>query len=134
MNPDELSLNSRVPPSYFVNILHWLTNALFERFNQKVIVLIDEYDSPLNTAFLHGYYDDASKFFGSFYSWGLKGNPALKKACLMGIVEIRGVDILFGLNNLKVYSVSDQKYSQYFGFTRQEIESLVIDKSELENV
>lgn len=98
-----------------------LTESLYEKFGKRVIVLVDEYDAPLNHAFRKGYYDQASSFFGSFYSQALKGNSALKKACLMGIVEVRGAGILSGLNNINVYSVGDERYSQYFGFTRSEL-------------
>jgi hypothetical protein len=99
------------------NLLAWLTSNLNKKYKNRVIVLVDEYDAPLNHAFRKGYYDQASSFFGSFYSQALKGNSALKKAYLMGIVEVRGAGILSGLNNINVYSVGDERYSQYFGFT-----------------
>ena len=58
---------------------------------------------------------------GNFYSSALKGNSALEKACLMGIVEVRGAGILSGLNNVTVFSVAKETYSQFFGFTEEEI-------------
>ncbi|KAI3655504.1 hypothetical protein MP638_003122, partial [Amoeboaphelidium occidentale] len=86
---------------------------------------VDEYDAPLNDAFANGYYEEASRFFGAFYSFALKDNPYLHKACLMGIVEVRGAGILSGLNNISVYSVDSKEYSSCFGFTKDEILPLV---------
>ena len=81
-----------------------LTRRLQKKYNQEVIVLIDEYDAPLNHAFRKDFYERAStgSFFGKFYSNGLKSNVALKRACLMGIVEVRGAGMLSGLNNLVI--------------------------------
>jgi hypothetical protein len=79
----------------------------------------------MNNAFINGYYKEASRLFGTFYSFALKGNSALKKACLMGIVEVRDAVILSGLNNIRVYCSVPQKYSSYFGFTKEEIVPLV---------
>jgi Predicted AAA-ATPase len=87
-----------------IDFLKHLTSCLYEKFDKRVIVLIDEYDAPLNHAFRKGFYDSASEFFGSFYSNGLKSNEALERACLMGIVEIRGNEMLSGLNNMVLYS------------------------------
>jgi Predicted AAA-ATPase/PD-(D/E)XK nuclease superfamily len=95
-----------------------------------VIVLIDEYDAPLNHAFRMGFYDSASEFFGSSYSNCLKSNAALERACLMGIVEIRGTGILSGLNNMVLYSSKSERYSQYFGFTKEEITTFLKDDTE----
>jgi hypothetical protein len=95
---------------------------------------VDEYDAPLNHAFRHGFYGQASKFFDLFYSSALKGNSALEKACLMGIVEVRGAGILSGLNNIQVCSVADRRYSAFFGFSMDEIGLLVPEESTRENV
>lgn len=107
--------------------LDWLITSLFEHHKKEVIVLVDECDSPLNCAFRspNNFFDKASKFFGKFYSCALKGNSALKKACLMGIVEVCSAGILSGLNNVQVYSVADEEYSSMFGFLESEIVSLL---------
>ena len=107
------------------NILNWLMCELHKKYKKKVIVLIDEYDAPLNNAFNNGFYVEASKFFGLFYSRALKqdGNSTLEKACLMGIVEAIGAGILSGLNNTSVFSVAQDIYSSFFGFTVEEISS-----------
>lgn len=101
--------------------LKWLIASLYEKYQQRVIVLVDEYDAPLNYAFRKGFYEKASSFFEYFYSAALKDNSSLEKACLMGIVEVRGAGILSGLNNSKVFSVANGIYSQFFGFTEEEI-------------
>jgi hypothetical protein len=89
--------------------------------------LIDEYDAPLNHAFRKGFYEAASAYFGIFYSCALKqdGESTLEKACLMGIVEVRGAGILSGLNNVTMFCFSNEQYSCYFGFLAQEIENYV---------
>ncbi len=88
---------------------------------KKVIVLIDEYDTPINYAQLNGFYAQKSDFVCCSFSRALKGNPEMHWAYLVGIVEIRGASILSGVNHLKVFSVADEKYLQYFGFTCEEI-------------
>ena len=105
--------------------LAWLMSSLNKKYKRRVMVLVDEYDAPLNHAFRKGYYDQASSFFGSFYSQALKGNSALKKACLMGIVEVRGAGILSGLNNLSVDSVFQEEYQSFFGFSTDEIHTML---------
>jgi Predicted AAA-ATPase len=95
-----------------------LMTRLKKKYKQNVIVLIDDYDAPLNHALQMGFYERASSFFKEFYSNGLKDNPSLKRACLMGIVEIRGGGIHSGLNNLVTYPCNKEEFSQYFGFTK----------------
>ena len=102
-----------------------LVKLLFIKSGKKVVVLIDEYDTPLNNAHLNGFYAEASDFFGYFFSRALKGNPEMHRACLVGIEGFMGAGILSGLNHLKVCSVTDEKYSQYFGFTREEIRAVL---------
>jgi hypothetical protein len=136
-DPIALTLSGPFAPTntaFVSSTLDWLITSLFEHYKKEVIVLIDEYDSPLNHAFRNGFYDKASKFFGKFYSCALKGNSALKKACLMGIVEVRGAGILSGLNNIQVYSVADRKYSSKFGFTKSEIESIVGNETDMDDI
>jgi len=98
-----------------------LTRCIHKSRKRKVIVLIDEYDAPLNHAYRKQYYNRASSFFGKFFSNGLKSNPALQKACLMGILELRGPGMLSGLNNLAIYSSASDQFSLFFGFTKFEV-------------
>jgi Predicted AAA-ATPase/PD-(D/E)XK nuclease superfamily len=101
--------------------LKFLSAALYEKHGTEVIILIDEFDAPLNDAYRHGYYEEASKFFSAFYSAGLKGNHYLSKACLVGICQPSGRNLLSGLNNVRVFDVADNKFSEHFGFSFNEI-------------
>ncbi|EPZ32219.1 DUF1703-domain-containing protein [Rozella allomycis CSF55] len=114
--------------------LAMLMKILYEYHKTQVIVLIDEYDAPLNNAHRKGFYDEAIDFFVSFFSMALKDNNALYKACLMGILEIRGTDILSSWNNVTIYSFLDDKYSSCFGFTLEEVRQLGVDEEELNEV
>ena len=87
-----------------------------------MVVLIDEYDTPLITAYKYGYYDEALPFFKVFYGEALKTNPYLKMGIMTGIIRVIKAGIFSDLNNLKVYSVLDDFYSDFFGFTQKEVE------------
>ena len=115
-----------------ISSLKWLIDTLYRKFKQKVIVLIDEYDAAINNAFRKGFYPAASSFFSDLYSSVLKNNAAVEKACLVGIVEVRGGGIFSGMNSFCVYSVADEEFSQYFGFTVDEIKEYA--DSDLEQV
>ncbi|KAI3652883.1 hypothetical protein MP228_002308 [Amoeboaphelidium protococcarum] len=139
---EEITLLSRdmdftrmTPPVSVIRVassLKWLTTELHTKYGKRVVVLVDEYDAPLNHAFRQGFYKEASGFFGLLYSSALKSNDALEKACLMGIVEVRNAES--GLNNIQVFSVADRRYSAFFGFSMHEIGSLVPEESIRENV
>ena len=116
-----MSATSPALDGHLTYCLEWLIKTLYAKHKQRVIVLVDEYDGSLHSAFEHNYYAKASKVLGRLYSNALKGNTALKKACLMGIVEVRGAGLLSNLNNLCVYSVADSMYAPYFGFTKAEV-------------
>jgi hypothetical protein len=118
-----------------VDFLKHLTSRLFKKIKKRVIVLIDEYDAPLNHAFQNGFFDRASEFFGSFYSNGLKSNVALERACLIGIVEMGGTGIISRVNNMVLYSSESEQYSHYFGFTHQEVSNFLDgDKKQIQEV
>ena len=115
-----------------ISSFEWLIDTLYRKFKQKVIVLIDEYDAAINNAFRKGFYPAASSFFSNFYSAGLKSNVAVEKACLVGIAEVTGGGFLSGMNSFSVYSVADEEFSQYFGFSVDEIKEYA--GSDLEQV
>ena len=104
-----------------------LSKLLFQAYGKKVIILIDEYDTPLISAYEQGYYDAVHGFFSSLYSTALKDNPYLERAMLTGIHRIAKENIFSGLNNLIVCTVLDQAYAQYFGLTPEETEALLKD-------
>lgn len=107
--------------------LKFLANCLKEYYNQDVILLIDEYDTPMVSAYEHGYYDEIKMFFTTLYVSALKENPALKKAVLTGIMRISKENIFSGLNNEKVNSILEEDFAEYFGITEKEVEESLIE-------
>ena len=106
----------------YENALKNLTTYLYKYYKKEVILLIDEYDSPLISAYKYQYYDEASTFFKIFYGEALKTNPYLKMGIMTGIIRVVKAGIFSDLNNLKVYSILDDFYSDFFGFTQNEVE------------
>lgn len=99
----------------YIMSLKFLSDSLYKYYGEKVIILIDEYDSPIINAFDKGYYNEAINFFQTFYSSALKTNNSLKYGILTGITRIIKEGIFSGLNNLKVDTILNKKYSEYFG-------------------
>ena len=98
-----------------------LSNYLNKYYGEKAIILIDEYDAPIINAFDKGYYNEAVNFFQTFYSSALKTNNSLKYGILTGITRIIKEGIFSGLNNLKVDTILNKKYSEYFGLLESEV-------------
>ena len=103
----------------------FLSQVLYEYYHKKVIILIDEYDTPMISAYEQGYYEEIHDFFSSLYGSALKDNPYLERAMLTGIHRIAKENIFSGLNNLDVCTVMDDQYSQYFGLMPEETETLL---------
>ena len=101
--------------------LKLLSNYIYKYYGKKVIILIDEYDAPIINAFDKGYYNEAINFFQIFYSSALKTNDSLKYGILTGITRIIKEGIFSGLNNLKVDTILNKKYSEYFGLLESEV-------------
>lgn len=102
-----------------------LSELLEKHHGQKVILLIDEYDVPLSKAFERGYYDQMVIFIRNMFEHALKTNDSLKFAVLTGCMRISKESIFTGLNNLKVLSISEIQFDEYFGFTDQEVRDLL---------
>lgn len=98
-----------------------LTTYLFQHHGVKPWVLIDEYDTPILSAYLHGYYEELSSLMGNMFSAALNSNPYLERAVLVGILHITKLDHFSGLNNLKLQSMLRSRYRQYFEFTEEKI-------------
>ena len=101
--------------------LKLLSNYIYKYYGKKVIILIDEYDAPIINAFDKGYYNEAINFFQVFYSSALKTNDSLKYGILTGITRIIKEEIFSGLNNLKVDTILNKKFSEYFGLLESEV-------------
>ena len=104
-----------------------LSNFLSRHYNQKVIILIDEYDAPLQNAYSEGFYDKAKKYIGQFYEATIKSNIYCEKAILTGVSRISKESIFSDLNNLSVYTVMNKDYAKDFGFTNEEIDKIIED-------
>jgi len=105
----------------YIMSLKFLSDSLYKYYGEKVIILIDEYDAPIINAFDKGYYNEAVNFFQTFYSSALKTNSSLKYGILTGITRIIKEGIFSGLNNLKVDTILNKKYSEYFGLLESEV-------------
>ena len=107
--------------------LRVITNALYTYYQQKVIVLIDEYDVPLQAAYHNNYYEEMVEFLRSVFSSALKTNDALEKGVMTGCLRISKESIFTGLNNFTAYSVLNNISSEFFGFTELEVKQLLKD-------
>src|SRR3990167_2841581 len=105
--------------------LRLLSQCLHDHYDKKICILIDEYDTPIQSGYLHGYYNEIVGLFRNLFSAALKDNNYLFKSVLTGILRISKESLFSGLNNLKVYSVLHPKYGAYFGFTEEEVATLL---------
>ncbi len=119
-----LILHDKAKDAEYMTALRLLSECLEKFYNQKVIILIDEYDVPLENAYFKGFYEDMISLIRSVFESALKTNPSLEFAVLTGCLRISKESIFTGLNNLRVYPVTENKYSEYFGFTQAEVEEL----------
>ncbi|MDY4011194.1 MAG: AAA family ATPase [Fusobacterium gastrosuis] len=104
-----------------------LMEALYKYYNKKVVLMIDEYDTPLVSAYTNNYYDKAIGLFKNFFSLALKDNEYLQMGIMTGILRVAKEGIFSGLNNLAVYTILDNKYSIFFGLTENEVKKALID-------
>ena len=117
--------------------LKFLTKILYEKYNKKVVVLIDEYDSPLVSAYINGYYEKAKDFFKTFYSTVLKDNSYLQMGVLTGIIRVIKAGIFSDLNNLRTYTILSEMYTDSYGLTEEEVVKSLKDygiEQEISNV
>ena len=103
------------------NSLRNLVQYLYEYYGKKVVVLIDEYDQPIIDSYIKGYYDKVISFFKSFYGLVLKDNEYLEMGVMTGILRVAKENIFSGLNNLKVHTILDDKFTEYFGVVETEV-------------
>ena len=104
--------------------LRTLTLLLHKHHNVAPIVIIDEYDTPIQQGHVNGFYDTVIGFMRNLFSGGLKDNPHLSYGFLTGILRVAKESIFSGLNNLKINSILDERYSEYFGFTADEVHEM----------
>ena len=107
--------------------LQTLSELLYKHFNQKTVILIDEYDVPLDKAFQHGYYREMVALIRALFGRALKTNEALAFAVLTGCPRVSKESIFTGLNNFKILSITDSRFDEQFGFTDKEVQKLLAD-------
>ena len=101
--------------------IYQLSDYLYRYYKKKVIILLDEYDTPMQEAYLNGYWDKLSAFTRSMFNSTFKTNPALDRGLMTGITRVSKESIFSALNNLEVVTTTSDKYSDIFGFTEMEV-------------
>ena len=109
----------------YADAVAFLSKCLERYHHQKVFILIDEYDLPLETAYFSGFYDEMTVFIHSLMESALKTNQSMQFAVITGCLRISKESIFTGLNNLNVISVTSNSFAEYFGFTQPEIDQLL---------
>lgn len=104
-----------------------LSQYLMRLYKERVIILIDEYDAPIEKGYIEGFYDEVIDFMRNFFGAALKTNDALKFACITGILRVSKESIFSGLNNIDIYSILNEQYSEYFGFLPEEVDKILED-------
>ena len=105
--------------------LQLLSRLLYKHYEKETVIIIDEYDTPIQQGYSCDFYSEIIGFMRNFFSGGLKDNRYLAYGFLTGILRVAKESIFSGLNNLKIYSVLDEDYSQYFGFTKAEVRAIL---------
>lgn len=111
--------------SLYIDALRFLSMCLYKYHGEHVIILIDEYDVPLENAYMEGFYDEMTGFIRSLFESALKTNPSMEFAVITGCLRISKESIFTGLNNLEVYSVLSPGYADCFGFTENEVRKML---------
>ena len=127
-------LESRAEPEEYQDGLKYLSACLYDVTGRKTIILIDEYDVPLENAYFSGFYERMVALIRSLFESALKTNDNLEFAVVTGCLRISKESIFTGLNNLKVISITSQTYAEHFGFTQVEVEQMLRDYGLEENV
>ncbi|MCI6553171.1 MAG: ATP-binding protein [Lachnospiraceae bacterium] len=118
-------MNRRAEPEEYATALKFLSECLRQYHGKNTVILIDEYDVPLENAWFEGFYDQMIKFIRSVFESALKTNDCLEFAIVTGCLRISRESIFTGLNNLKVVSVLNDNFAEYFGFVQEEVKALL---------
>ncbi len=118
-------LNGSEEDQPYLDALRFLSACLYKYHGRETVILIDEYDVPLENAYFSGFYDEMIDFIRPLFESALKTNPYLKLGVITGCLRISRESIFTGLNNLEIHSVISPRYSSYFGFTEEEVQNLL---------
>ena len=120
-------LNAEATDIDLINSLKILSKMLYVYYDKPVMLFIDEYDVPIQAAYVEGYYEDAIKFLKTFYGTTFKDNPYLEKAILTGVSRIAKESLFSGMNNFDVYTIMDNEFADDFGITEDEMKKIIKD-------
>ncbi|MCC8110668.1 MAG: AAA family ATPase, partial [Ruminococcus sp.] len=120
-------MSRKADDSHYLYAIRTLSDCLYAAYQKKVIILIDEYDVPLETSHFRGFYDEMVDLIRYVFESALKTNPYLEFGVLTGCLRISKESIFTGLNNLKVHTITDSIFSKYFGFTEKEVKKIAED-------
>ena len=118
-------MNLRGSRQDYVTSIRFLSDCLYQYTGQKVIILIDEYDVPLENSYFAGFYNEMAGFIRSIFESALKTNPGLEFAVITGCLRITKESIFTGLNNLEMISILNRSYGEFFGFVQEEIDEML---------
>lgn len=119
-------LDGSVSNTELTKALKYLSQMLHEHYGVAAVIIIDEYDTPIQQGYTADFYDEVILFMRNLFSGGLKDNPHLSFGFLTGILRVAKESIFSGLNNLKVNSILTDRYSEYFGFTSEEVKEMLV--------
>ena len=126
-------LRSEASLEEYGHAIRFLSQCLQEVYGRKVIILMDEYDVPLESAYFYGYYDEMIPLIRSLFETAFKTNPSLAFAVITGCLRISRESIFTGMNNLKMVSIASHEFSEYFGFTQEEVDRMLEEYDLVEN-
>ena len=127
-------LNLKATETDLQYAIKFLSRLLYREFGMPVYIIIDEYDVPLQNAYVEGFYEEAIKFFKTFYGITFKDNQYMEKTILTGVSRVAKESIFSGANNFDVYTILDNEFSEDFGITSEEIDKVLADFDIKENV
>ena len=123
----QILMNGKAEAIDYAKALEFLSHCLKQYHGKSTIILIDEYDVPLENSYFEGFYDKMIKFIRSLFESALKTNDSLEFAIVTGCLQISKESIFTGLNNLNINSILSGSYAEYFGYTETEVEQMLKD-------
>ncbi len=120
-------LSANITDIELINVVKMLSKIMYQYYNKPVILLIDEYDVPIQSAYVEGYYEETIKFFKTFYGITFKDNSYLEKTVLTGVSRVAKESIFSGANNFDVFTILDNEFADDFGITEEEMDKVIED-------